>query len=181
MTAEMAAPSHSGGVPDVGMIFRDHGPFVHTMLASLGVRPSDVDDAFQEVFVVIHRRLSTYERRNTLRSWVYGICVRVAASFRRRAFTSREVVTDDVPEVVDPRTPAEHVGEQEARRILCAILDELDDEKRAVFVLYELEEMPMQEVADALQCPLQTAYSRLSAAREVVAAAIRRRARKESR
>ncbi|MBX3210135.1 MAG: sigma-70 family RNA polymerase sigma factor [Labilithrix sp.] len=144
------------------------------MLRSLGVRPADVDDAFQETFVVVHRKLATYEARSTLRSWVYGICVRVAFRFRRRASATREIVTDEVPERVDPMTPAEHLREREAREILCAILDELDDDKRAVFVLFELEGLPMQEVAESLQCPVQTAYSRLRAAREAVDAAVDR-------
>ena len=168
------------GAPDIGAIFRDYGPFVYTMLRSLGVAPSDVDDAFQEVFVVVHKRLATYESRGTLRSWVYGICVRVAFGFRRGASRKREVATEEVPETADPMTPAEHLRERQAREILCAILDELDDDKRAVFVLFELEGLPMQEVADSLQCPLQTAYSRLRAAREAVDAAVdRHRARRD--
>jgi RNA polymerase sigma-70 factor, ECF subfamily len=172
--AAAAAALPVSGAPDIATIFREYGTFVYMMLRSLGVRAPDVDDAFQEVFVVIHQRLPSYENRGTLRSWVYGICVRVAFRFRRRALSAREIASDEVPETIDPMTPAEHLGEQEARRILCAILDELDDERRAVFVLFELEGLPMKEVAEALQCPLQTAYSRLRAAREAVDAAVHR-------
>ena len=165
---------------DIAAIFRDYGPFVHTVLGSLGVRASDVDDAFQEVFVVIHRRLGSFESRGTLRSWVYGICVRVASHFRRRTSAAREIITDEVPESIDPMTPAEHLDERRARAILLSILDELDDDKRAVFVLFELEGLPMQEVAASVQCPLQTAYSRLRAAREEVELAVgRQRMRRE--
>jgi len=178
-STDAAAPEVSGA-PDIRAIFRDYGAFIYTMLRSLGVRASDVDDAFQEVFVVIHRKLATYGRRGTLRSWVYGICVRVAFRFRRRAGATREIATDEVPETADPMTPAEHLRERQAREILCAILDELDDDKRAVFVLFELEGLPMQEVAESLQCPLQTAYSRLRAAREAVDAAVdRHRSRRD--
>ncbi|MBX3214519.1 MAG: sigma-70 family RNA polymerase sigma factor [Labilithrix sp.] len=169
-------------VPDIGAIFREHGPFVYTILRSLGVHPSDVDDAFQEVFVVIHQKLAAYEQRGTLRSWVYGICVRVTFRFRRRAGQAREIVTEEVPETADPMTPAEHLRERQAREILCEILDELDDDKRAVFVLFELEGLPMHEVAESVQCPLQTAYSRLRAAREAVNAAVgRHQARRDFR
>lgn len=160
------------GAPDIATIFREYGSFVYVMLRRLGVPTSDVDDAFQEVFVVIHRKLPSYENRGTLRSWLYGICVRVAFSIRRRS--AREIATDEVPETIDPTTPAEQLGEQQARKILSTILDELDDDRRAVFVLFELEGLPMQEVADALQCPLRTAYSRLRSAREAVDAAVRR-------
>ncbi len=160
---------------DIATIFREHGPYIHTALRSLGVLASDVDDAFQEVFVVIHRRLGEFEDRGgSLRAWVYGICVRVALRARSRRSAAREIASDDVPESVDPMTPAEHLSERQAREILNMILDEIDDEKRQVFVLYELEELSMQEVAQSLECPVQTAYSRLRAAREAVDAAVRR-------
>jgi RNA polymerase sigma-70 factor (ECF subfamily) len=159
---------------DLATIFRDHSRFVYTVLQRLGVRSADVDDAFQEVFVVMHRKLPDYEGRGTLRSWVYGICVRVAFRFRRRASTRREVITEDPPELADPHTPAEHLRERQARAILHSILDELDDDKRAVFVLFELEGLPMNEVAESLQCPVATAYSRLRAAREAVDVAVHR-------
>ena len=178
--ADAAAAVQMNAPPEIGAIFRDYGPFVYTMLRSLGVRSSEVDDAFQEVFVVIHRRLATYEPRGTLRSWVYSICLRVAFRFRRRAGAMREIATEEIPETEDPMTPAEHLRQRQAHGILCEILDELDDDKRAVFVLFELEGLPMQEVAESLQCPLQTAYSRLRAAREAVDAAVHRhRARRE--
>lgn len=162
------------GSPDIATIFREHGPYVYTVLRSLGVLAADVDDAFQEVFVVIHRKLGAYEDRGSLRAWVYGICVRVALRSRSRRHAAREVASGDVPDVVDPMTPAEHLDEQQAREVLSTILDELDDDKRAVFVLFELEELSMQEVAQSLECPVQTAYSRLRAAREAVDAAVRR-------
>ena len=160
---------------EIATIFREHGPYIHTALRSLGVHPSDVDDAFQEVFVVIHRKLDEFEDRGgSLRAWVYGLCVRVALRARSRRSATREIASDHVPESVDPMTPAEHLSERQARAVLNTILDELDDEKRQVFVLYELEELSMQEVAQSLECPLQTAYSRLRAAREAVDAAVRR-------
>ena len=171
---EAAAHFEVSGRPDLATIFREHGPYVHTVLRSLGVHPADVDDAFQEVFVVLHRKLGAYENRGSLRAWVYGICVRVALRSRSRRRSAREVASDDVPEPIDPMTPAEHLSEQQARRVLSTILDDLDDDKRAVFVLFELQELSMQEVAQSLECPIQTAYSRLRAAREAVDAAVRR-------
>ena len=183
LTSEDAAVHFQvSGPPDLATIFREHGPYVHTVLRSLGVHPSDVDDAFQEVFVVIHRKLGAYENRGSLRAWVYGICVRVALRARSRRRSAREVASDDVPEPIDPMTPAEHLSEQQARRVLNTILDDLDDDKRAVFVLFELEELSMHEVAQSLECPIQTAYSRLRAARDAVDAAVRRyRMRREFR
>lgn len=158
--------------PDLTTIFREHGRYVYAVLRSLGVRKADLEDAFQEVFVVVHRKLDSYEDRGSLRAWVYGICVRVAIHVRRRRAGKREVDADTAPEPVDPTTPIDQLSDHQGRQILYSILDELDDDKRAVFVLYELEELTMPEVAQSLDCPVQTAYSRLRAARTAVHEAI---------
>ncbi|MBX3199528.1 MAG: sigma-70 family RNA polymerase sigma factor [Labilithrix sp.] len=160
--------------PDPGAIFREHGRYVYSALRSLGVQTADLEDVYQEVFMVVHRKLDSYEDRGSLRAWVYGICVRVALHARRRRGREREIEIDAFAEPIDPKTPAEHLSEQQGRRILYSILDKLDDDKRAVFVLYELEELTMPEIAQSLDCNVQTAYSRLRAARAAVAEAIAR-------
>lgn len=158
----------------VGEVFREHAPFVWRALRRLGVREADVEDVCQEVFVVVHRRLPEFEGRSSVRTWVYGICVRVASDWRKRAHVRRELATDDAPEPPPssrrglPRDPEGDHARREARAILDRMLDELDEDKRAVFVLYEIEQLTMNEVAEAVGCPLQTAYSRLHAARKIV-------------
>ncbi len=124
--------------------------------------------------MVVHRRLAEFEGRSALRTWVYGICVRTASDYRRRASHKRELVTESPPEQAAADDPHEDVAGRQARKLLDGILSELDDDKRAVFVLFEIEELAMSEVAKAVGCPLQTAYSRLHAARALVAAAARR-------
>ncbi len=167
---------------DVATIFREHGPDVHRLLRRLGVPTSDVDDAFQEVFVIVHRKLGGLEKPASMRAWVYGICIRVSAKYRRLRSSTREVAEDAAGEPIDPTTPVEHLNAKQARAVLGTILDQLDDERRSVFVLYELEERPMPEVAQIMGCPVQTAYTRLRTAREEVAEAVRRyRARREFR
>ncbi|HQY60052.1 MAG: sigma-70 family RNA polymerase sigma factor [Myxococcales bacterium] len=157
------------GAPlDVATVFREHLPFVFRALRRLGVAEGDIDDVCQEVFVVVMRKLAEFEGRSQLRTWIYGICVRSASDYRKRAPRRREVLTDEVPEGVTGKGPHEYATEAEARDLLDRLLAELDDDKRAVFVLYEIEELPMAEVALALECPLQTAYSRLHAARRRV-------------
>lgn len=169
-----AAPLHaplqdpSSAPLDVATVFREHLPFVFRALRRLGVAEGDIDDVCQEVFVVVMRKLAEFEGRSQLRTWIYGICVRSASDYRKRAPRRREVLTDAPPEGVTLRGPHEHATEAEARDLLDRLLAELDDDKRAVFVLYEIEELPMAEVALALDCPLQTAYSRLHAARKRV-------------
>lgn len=161
-------------------IVREHGAFVHRALARLGVREADVDDAFQEVLVVVHRRLSDFEGRSSLRTWLYGIAVRTAAAFRRRAAARYEIPVDEVPDgEVGASAPDAHAAAREALRALDRALETLDDARRAVFVLYEIEELDMPEVAAALGCPLQTAYSRHKVAREQVLTFLRREGERE--
>ena len=153
---------------EVDRVFREHGEFVWRSLRRLGLSEADADDICQEVFVVVFRKLADFEQRSSLRAWLYGIAVRLAASHRRRASTQREVPTETLPEATEPREPDDRLVASEARRLLDLALDNLDDDKRAVFVLFEIEELPMTQIATALECPLQTAYSRLYAARERV-------------
>ena len=161
-------------VPTLAEIFREYAPFVWRGLRRLGVPESDVEDVCQEVFVVVHRKLGDFEGRSSLRTWIYGICARTASDYRRSGRVRREVVTDTPPDA--PQEGAQHdtVALRQARATLDRILDELDEDKRSVFVLYEIEELTMAEVAEAIGCPLQTAYSRLHAARKVVEAGVAR-------
>ncbi len=161
-------------VPSLAEIFRQYGPFVWRGLRRLGVPESDVEDVCQEVFVVVHRKLGDFEGRSSLRTWIYGICARTASDYRRSGRVRREVVTDAPPDAPQEGGQHDAVALRQARATLDLILDELDDDKRSVFVLYEIEELTMAEVAEALGCPLQTAYSRLHAARKVVEAGVAR-------
>ena len=124
--------------------------------------------------MVIHRKLPGYDPATPLRAWLFGIVRNAACDYRKKAYRKREVAgVDDLCE--SPSPDQEAILEiEEARRILDRALDGLDEEKRAVFVLYQLENVPMKEVALAVGCPLQTAYSRLAAAREKVEAYISR-------
>jgi RNA polymerase sigma-70 factor (ECF subfamily) len=160
--------------PTLAEIFQQHAPFVWRALRRLGVPESDVEDVCQEVFVVVHRRLRDFEGRSSLRTWIYGICTRTASDYRRSGRVRREIVTDTPPDAPQEGAQQEVVALRQARQKLDRILDTLDDDKRAVFVLYEIEELTMSEVAEAVGCPLQTAYSRLHAARKIVDAGVER-------
>jgi RNA polymerase sigma-70 factor (ECF subfamily) len=155
-------------------VFREHAPFAWRVLRRLGVAEADVNDVCQDVFMVVHRKLPDFEGRSSVRTWVYGICVRVAADHRKAAKRLREVPGEDAAEAAIEPGQERAVHLREATAMLDRILDGVDDEKRAVFVLYEIEELGMQEVATALGCPLQTAYSRLHAARREVEAGAQR-------
>src|SRR6187399_1725170 len=167
VNAGSASVAETAVTPPFTEIFREHARFLWRALLGLGVRPGDVDDACQEVFLVVHRRLPEFDGR-ALRSWLYAICLRVASEYRRSARVRREVSVAELPEAPAPAGQVEAVFAGELGDRLLSALDGLDDEKREAFVLYEIEELPLREVADALGCPLQTAYSRLQAARSLV-------------
>jgi RNA polymerase sigma-70 factor (ECF subfamily) len=147
-------------------LFEAHAAFAGRNLRCLGVPDADVDDALQEVFVVVHRRLDDYDPKVAPRSWIYGICVRVASNHRRSLRRRREKLTDDLSrESVD--APQERItARKRARDRALSALESLDEGQRQVFVLFEIEHMDMKELAQMLGLPLQTAYSRLYAARK---------------
>jgi RNA polymerase sigma-70 factor (ECF subfamily) len=158
---------------DFDSVFTESSPFVWRVLGRLGVDRADLGDVCQEVFLVVHRRLADYDGRAPVRSWLYGICVRAAADYRRRAHRHHERLYRHPPEQSAAASQHREVELEQAQARLRQVLDTLDLPKREVFVLYELEELPMSDIARLLGCPLQTAYSRLHAARKVVIEAFR--------
>lgn len=154
--------------PEVGSVYRDHADFVWRSLQHLGVRDSDLEDATQEVFVVVHRKLRGFDGRSRLTTWLFGICLRVAARQRRRAYFRREKQSAEPPERIDATTPEDRALTLERRRLLERALGRLSLEQRAIFVLFELEGRPCQEIAELIGVPLGTVYSRLHKARNDV-------------
>jgi RNA polymerase sigma-70 factor (ECF subfamily) len=167
-----AKPPEPGVEPTFRKVFDDHARFIWRSLLGLGVAEADVPDASQQVFVVLHDRLGDLAEGCPLRTFVYGICLRVASDFRRRAHRRRERLCAEPPERTTEATPEGRAADREALAALEAALDRLPPPQREVFVLYEIEELPMDEIARALGCPLQTAYSRLRVARSTVVEAL---------
>jgi RNA polymerase sigma-70 factor (ECF subfamily) len=166
--AAAAAP----GSPEFATIFREYAPFVWRALRRMGVEERDAEDVLQEVFVAVHKKLATFEQRSTLRTWLYGICLHKALDHRRRAHVRHEVMNGAVPERSSPPSQEHAVQVARACAQLDAVLETLDDAKRAVFVLFEWEGLSMHEIAELTSTPLQTAYARLYAARAQVQRAL---------
>jgi RNA polymerase sigma-70 factor (ECF subfamily) len=165
MTHPSAPPANS---VDFRELFETYRPFVTRTLRRQGVRTADLHDLCQEVFVIIHRKLQEFDGRASVRSWIYGICSRVASAYRRSARFRLEETRARCPEPPDGTTQDEDFERCQARARAQAVLASLAEDKLAIFVLYEIEGRTMTEVADAVGCPLQTAYSRLHAARRAL-------------
>jgi RNA polymerase sigma factor (sigma-70 family) len=159
-------PSADDPAARIAALFDAHCGFVCRVLRHLGVHEAALDDAVQDVFVTAHRRWSSFEGRSSVRSWLYGIARRIASRYRRSADARARrfaAAGDEAPEGIDEPFARVH-----AAHSLAALLHELDADKRAVFVLAEVEGMTAPEVAEALGIPLGTAYSRLRAAWQVL-------------
>ncbi len=171
-------------IPDLGAkrlraLVDAHQDLIWRSLRRLGVPAGQVDDATQEVFCVAMRRLEQIEP-GAERSFLFGVAMRVASDARRACARSRERTDQEAVDVAVATSPTPEglLSEQEARALLDEALDALDDEARAVFVLFEIEGFTSPEIASLLVVPLGTIASRLRRGREQFhAAATRLRAR----
>ena len=173
-------PQQYAPPPGLPEIYAQHADFVFRNLRRLGVHESLIDDAVQDVFLVVHRRLADFEARAQVTTWLFGIVLRVAQSYRRSAMRRRARLTDAPSAEVEQiamtaaEGPVEAFERREASALLHRLLDELDDDKRAMLVCVELEQLTVPEAAESLGLNLNTAYGRLRAARAVFNDAVAR-------
>jgi RNA polymerase sigma-70 factor, ECF subfamily len=151
----------------------EHHAFVWRSLRRLGVADSDVDDASQQVFLVAHRRLSAIVP-DCERSFLFQTALRVAADWRRAHKRRSEQVSADLLDVPDgAANPEEQMDRRRARALLDQVLGRMPMDLRAVFVLFELEEMTMLEIATIVDIPPGTVASRLRRARQAFKEAVK--------
>ena len=177
-TVEVAEETRA--LPSFELVYARYFRGIWRTLRRLGVTAAQLDDATQDVFIVTYRRLADFDGRS-LRGWLYAIALRVASDYRRGAARRQAL---PLPESLPTPTPdpARASELNESVRVLHLLLGELDEAKRAVFVLGELEELSAPEIAEALGVNLNTIYSRQRAARSEFDAALKRhRARTERR
>ncbi len=148
-------------------IVRAHFADVWRFLRRIGFDRHVADDAAQDLFFVALRRMDEIEPGRE-RAFLFGAALRIAARLRRKG--AREVPVDAVRTEDEPEelavTPEQRLDEERARHLLYRLLSELDERFRVVFVMYELEAMTMQEIADVLEIPPGTVASRLRTARD---------------
>lgn len=180
--SELPSTEDSNGqtqeVPPFAVVYERYFDLVWTAVRHLGVPEQVVEDVVQEVFVVINARLPTLQRVESLRSWVYSVTRRVVST-HRRAQRVRSVSGAQYAEVARlterlPPTPLQLWELADRQRLLVRLLAELDESKREVFLLMELEGFTAPEIAEALEIPLNTVYSRLRSARQVFEQALAR-------
>jgi RNA polymerase sigma-70 factor (ECF subfamily) len=161
-------------------VFDGEFGYVWNTLRRLGVPQADALDQCQEVFVVVHQLLPDCDTSRPLRPWLFAIAYRVALRYRALARHRREVLAPEPPEAADSEPlPDRQLEASEARELMLEAIDSIELSRRAVFILAEIEERPMGEIAEALSIPENTGYSRLRLARaDFARAAIRLRARR---
>ncbi len=150
---------------DVEQVYEQTADFVWRTLQRMGIPPRDLQDVHQEVYIVVHRKLASYDGRCKLTTWLFGICSRVANRHRRRAYFRREQLVEQMPEGADGNTPEDNAQRDLDRRQLNALLDTLSPEKRATFVLFEIEHQSCEKIAEMTGVAVGTVHSRLSSAR----------------
>lgn len=158
-TPAAAAPS-----PALVAVYREHFQFVWRSARRLGAQPAALDDVVQDVFLIVARRLPEFRGEASIRTWLFAITMRVVQVHRRS--TSRHLRrVEAFAEAHADGAGTDPYARSDAADALLKLLEQLDDDRRAVFVLAELEGMTAQEIAAGLGLNVNTVYSRLRAAR----------------
>ncbi len=151
--------------------FQKEFDYLCRTLRRLGVRPEDVEDEVQEVFLVLHRKWVEYDASRPLRPYLFGIAFRVVAARRRRA---RREIPGSLDDLESPAPgPEAALDRARSRALVLKALDRVPLTRRAVFVMHDIDGVPMREIAKALSLPLFTGYSRLRKARREFEGAVR--------
>jgi RNA polymerase sigma-70 factor (ECF subfamily) len=181
---DTAPPAHDGsarlGTLDFDELYEGMVGYVWNVVSRMGVRPSDAEDVVQEVFVTVYRRLGEFEGRASMKTWVFSIAVHfVQHYFRTHGRKPADRATGKGTEIhvlADHREngPASHVERMERYDALDRVLAELDEPKRLVFVLAELEEMTLSDIGEVVGANANTVATRLRAARQAFEKALAR-------
>jgi RNA polymerase sigma-70 factor (ECF subfamily) len=144
----------------------------------LGVMEQDISDLLQDVYLIVHRKLDGFEQRSSAKTWVYRIALRTARDHFKKAHRRHEQSPEDTGTFRAEATQESRLHLHERCELLDSLLANINSKKREVFVLSEIEELSMQDVAVAVNIPIKTAYARLYAAKKEIKAALQRENRK---
>jgi RNA polymerase sigma-70 factor, ECF subfamily len=163
---------------DLAAIYEAHFRYVWRCLRSLGVHDQHLDDALQDVFMVVQRKVHHFDGGAQLRTWLYAIALRIARKYRerlRREPAPLDNERESQPELVLHASGEGAALQNERLELARAALETLSDEQREVFVLARVEQMSAPEIASVIGIPLNTVYSRLRAGRLAFEAEVARR------
>jgi RNA polymerase sigma-70 factor, ECF subfamily len=178
--ALFVAPAHepSARVAEAPLTLRDlfdmYAAYVWNTLRRFGVPSSDLEDVTHDVFLQIHRHFAEYDPGRPIRPWLFAFAYRAASQQRRRAYRRRETQGEPDTAIHPGAPPDEQLAMDDDRRLVAAALAGIDLERRAVFILYEIDGVSMSDIAESLGIPVNTAYSRLRIARGEFASAVKR-------
>jgi RNA polymerase sigma-70 factor (ECF subfamily) len=160
---------------DFDQIYDTHFDFVWRSLRLLGIRDELVEDALQDTFSVVSRQLADFEGRSQLRTWLFAILHRVASNYRRTRRRKQSPLVPFEEMASHEAGPDAHVEAQDVARVVERYCEGLEPERRALFVLAVLEELPAAEVAESLSLPVHIVYSRVFTLRKGLEKALRAR------
>lgn len=157
-------------------VYHRHADFVWQTLRHLGLDEVDAEDAMQEVFLTVHRKLNSFEGKSALTTWLFTICRSIARDRRGRAYRRREVSDDETVSLQEDGSAGVEQSMEQRQRLeqLQTILDRMESSQREVFVLFELQGMSGEDIARLLMIPIGTVHSRLRLARTTFQAAVQR-------
>ncbi len=154
------------------VLFEEHFDYVYRSLRRHGVHEADLEDVTHDVFLEVHRLIERFDTSRPAKPWLFAFAFRFASDYRRLGRHKVKLV-DEVVAPAPERTD-EPLARAEDRALFARALLELDEDQRAVFLLHDVDEVAVPEIAASLGIPLNTAYSRLRTAREAFSAAARR-------
>jgi RNA polymerase sigma-70 factor (ECF subfamily) len=165
---------------DIDALYSEHAQFLTRVLIRLIGDSPAVDDLLQETFLVAYRKRASYDGRAAPRTWLYAIAARLAMRHRRGAgrwFRALGHYADE-PARVSPN-PDSELERQRAAELVRSTLDKLPFKQREVFVLYELEELDGNQIAELLAIPINTVWTRLHHGRKRFEELLRKHIKRE--
>ncbi len=147
------------------LLHREYRPIAAAFLRRLGVKGRELDDACQEVFLRMFRFLPSFRGEADLKTWLYRLCATEAARLRRRSRSSGDVLALLAYEPVDVSMVGPEISATAAAEKCRAALRQMTEAERLVFVLYEMDGLSGQKIAQIVGCPVATVWRRLHYAR----------------
>ena len=159
--------------------FQKEFDYLCRTLRRLGVPPSEIEDLAQEVFLVLHRAWVELDRTRPLRPYLFGIAFRIASAHARRRRREWQLAALELED--RGLWPDQELQAKQDRAIILSALDRIPLPRRAVLVMHDIDDVPMQTVALVLAIPLFTTYSRLRKARRELEIAVRHLMKEKTR